>query len=460
MARARTPWRWGRGWSERELQRALALAEVLPLNFEEREEDMTLERGWSQVESKALVAREAPGAPVEGGPYALLRETVRVWGFSDTRIVRPHFHPGAALRGRAMLLELKSMGLRFLCSVRVGAVLDLSDARRTSFGYRLDTLAGHVEAGREWFLLTKDHATGEVRFHVRAAWRPGDFPTWWSRLGFQLLGRRTQRAWHHLCHVRLRRLVREALPGAEAGGPTQPGAVAALAGAGALDVERLPVTFFSQKGGGRRRSGTEAEVERVRPDRTLNAVGFGVLAGMRSFSAPALLAHLLVRSPTLAPAGLLHRVPRPRLVARGLTALALGELVGDKLPFMPARTTPPALAGRVLTGALTAAAISAPGGRRLSLSRGLLGAGAAVASAFTFARLRGLASGRLGVPNVAAGLLEDALVLGLGAALTVTASPGGPAARKAREVRAAAPLAPSFALPPDAATGGPTAPVP
>ena len=40
---------------------------TLPLNFEAAEEEMTLDNGWNQVESQAIIARDRPGAPSERG---------------------------------------------------------------------------------------------------------------------------------------------------------------------------------------------------------------------------------------------------------------------------------------------------------------------------------------------------------------------------------------------------------
>jgi uncharacterized protein (UPF0548 family) len=93
-----------------------------------------------------------------------------------------------------MLLEIQVWGQRYLCGVVVGALSDERHPDRTVWGYRYDTLAGHLEAGAEWFLLTKDHATGEIQFRIEARWREGQFPNWWSRVGFALLARRYQRA--------------------------------------------------------------------------------------------------------------------------------------------------------------------------------------------------------------------------------------------------------------------------
>jgi hypothetical protein len=37
-----------------------------------------------------------------------------------------------------------------------------------------------------------------VRFRIHAARKRGPLPNWWSRVGFRLLARRYQRAWHQL----------------------------------------------------------------------------------------------------------------------------------------------------------------------------------------------------------------------------------------------------------------------
>ena len=403
-------WRWGRGWSKEEVAERLERASSLPLNFEAAEEEMTLANGWSQVESRALIAQERPGAPSGEDAFARLKHAITCLVFSDPRIVYCHVDASLPLRGRPVLLELRAMGLRYLCPVRIGAVRSEDEGERTVFGFRYDTLWGHIEAGREWFLLSKDHRSGELRFHIKAAWRPGDFPNWWSRLGFALMGRRYQRAWHHLAHLRLRELLRT-------GRLEQHVDDEALL-LTALEVGRKPVQFYSTRASGLRFGGIEREVERVRRDRLLTPMGFGVLAGMRAFSAPALLSHQLSREPVEAPEGR-ARVLASRPLSRVLAVLAVGELLADKAPWVPARISPPALVARDLSGALTGAAVAAPH-RPLSAGRALLGAMAAVASAFTFYKLRQLATHRLGLPNTVAGLVEDAAVLALGGRLLAT----------------------------------------
>jgi uncharacterized protein (UPF0548 family) len=197
-------YRVGRGWTERELEDRLAALDALPLGFDDTEEEMSRSRGWNRYRSEAQIARESPGIPLPTGAFARARELVAAYAFSDPRIVTCHIDPESPLVGRRMLLEFKVLGLRFLGGVLVDAVHDSGSADRTTWGFRYATLEGHPESGAEWFVLTKEHRTGEIRFAIRACWRRGALPNWWSRLGFSLLVTRYQRAWHRLAYLRLR----------------------------------------------------------------------------------------------------------------------------------------------------------------------------------------------------------------------------------------------------------------
>ena len=89
------------------------------------------------------------------------------------------------------------------------------------------------------------------------------------------------------------------------------------------------------------------------PTTTIAILAFliGVVAGLRSMTAPALVAwgarlgRLRLESTALTFLG-------SGVAAWLLTALALGELVADKLPRTPSRTTPGPFGARILTGAL------------------------------------------------------------------------------------------------------------
>ena len=208
-------WRFLRRWSEQELEAGLEERRGRPLNFDP-DAPKTAEAGWRRYVAETAVAREAAGPPAPGGAFERGWGAVTRYEFSDPRIVTGHFDPREPLEGRTMLLELKAMGFRFLAGTRVGATRREATEHETVLGYRYDTLEGHIESGWEWFLLTKSHATGEVRFRIAAEWRPGDFPNAWSRIGFALLGRRYQRRWARRAHQRLRRIIAEGRPGPEA----------------------------------------------------------------------------------------------------------------------------------------------------------------------------------------------------------------------------------------------------
>jgi len=142
----------------------------------------------------------------------------------------------------------------------------------------------------------------------------------------------------------------------------------------------------------------------------LLAFGLGVVAGSRSLLAPAAVSWGISRGWLVVPEPRLKLLAHP-LAPKILMALALGELVGDKLPTTPSRTNPGPFAARVMSGALCGAAIGSAGG---SLRTGLI-AGAAGGAVGTLAlrALRRLLAGVLG-RDLPAALLEDAAAIGGG----------------------------------------------
>ena len=93
--------------------------------------------------------------------------------------------------------------------------------------------------------------------------------------------------------------------------------------------------------------------------------------------------------------------------------LAIGEALADKLPFAPDRISPPGLVGRMASGSLVGAALFAAAERRATLGAGL-GLLAAAASSYPSYYLRVKTQEKLGAPNWAVGLVEDALAEGAG----------------------------------------------
>ena len=142
-------------------------------------------------------------------------------------------------------------------------------------------------------------------------------------------------------------------------------------------------------------------------------LGLGAVAGVRSMSAPALLS----RSASRGDIGNIEGTPfaflaSPR-TARILTVLAVGEALADKLPFSPDRISPPGLVGRMASGALVGAALFAAAERRTTIGAGL-GLLSAAAASYPSYYLRVKTQEKLGAPNWAVGLVEDALAEGAG----------------------------------------------
>jgi uncharacterized membrane protein len=140
----------------------------------------------------------------------------------------------------------------------------------------------------------------------------------------------------------------------------------------------------------------------------LLALLIGFFAGLRSLTAPAATAWA-VRLGWLPLTGWLAYMGSLPAVAL-FTLLAVGELVADKLPNTPNRTSPPGLIGRILTGALCGACVAVAGG-----SAGLVGAVLGVVGAL-LGCFGGYAA-RTGVqralrsPDLPIALLEDAIAI-------------------------------------------------
>lgn len=186
-------WRLLRGWSGVELEARVSRRSASSVNFEGDELDMTNTNGWSHYYSEAVIARDADALS-----FVRARVALGNYRFSDPAIVVAHFVPDSELLERRILLEIRVLGLRYLCPAVVTRIRDEANI----YGFRYDTLEGHIERGVEWFVLTRN-AGGEITFRIEALWRRGNLPNWWSRVGFALLGKRYQRAWHREAHRRM-----------------------------------------------------------------------------------------------------------------------------------------------------------------------------------------------------------------------------------------------------------------
>jgi uncharacterized membrane protein len=135
----------------------------------------------------------------------------------------------------------------------------------------------------------------------------------------------------------------------------------------------------------------------------------GVFAGIRSLTPPAMVAwavHLgwlkLDR-----PLALIGSIPAVAI----LSVLAVAELVADKLPNTPNRTSPPGLIVRILTGGIAGACVSSGGGQGAALGA-VLGVIGGIAGAFGGYQARTRLVKALGSPDIYIAMLEDLVAIG------------------------------------------------
>jgi uncharacterized membrane protein len=139
--------------------------------------------------------------------------------------------------------------------------------------------------------------------------------------------------------------------------------------------------------------------------------GLGVLAGMRTTSAPTIVSHILShhqsRRFSKSPLGFMQS----DRVATTLKIFAIGELIADKLPSTPNRIKPFALVARCLSGALAGASIYKASGNN-TFTGALVGSTAAFVSTFGSYFLRKSIVRKTHVFDPLIGALEDSLVFG------------------------------------------------
>ncbi|HEY6392654.1 MAG TPA: DUF4126 family protein [Bryobacteraceae bacterium] len=139
-------------------------------------------------------------------------------------------------------------------------------------------------------------------------------------------------------------------------------------------------------------------------------LAIGVIAGLRSLTAPAVVSWaaqwnwINLQNSPISFLGSIR-------AAWILTALALAELVADKLPFTPARTKLGGLVARIVTGGLCGAALCITAGESLILGA-ILGAIGAVAGTFAGYELRHRLVTKRNVPDLVVALIEDAAAIG------------------------------------------------
>ena len=142
------------------------------------------------------------------------------------------------------------------------------------------------------------------------------------------------------------------------------------------------------------------------------AILLGTMSGMRSMSAPALMAQRASNHPK-GFKGTFFSLLTNKNVATLAALMSLGEIVADKLPIIPTRIKPLPLLGRAQLGAFSGAAAYTEA-RQSPLVGAAIGALSAVASTHLFYRLRKGITDALHIPDLPVALAEDASVVGLG----------------------------------------------
>ena len=145
------------------------------------------------------------------------------------------------------------------------------------------------------------------------------------------------------------------------------------------------------------------------------AVGIGAVAGLRTLTAPAVLAWAAKRRWIRIGNSPFATIISAQASTR-LTDLAITELVADKLPFTPSRLKAGPLASRVVSGAVCGVTIYGVVERPL-VEGAVLGGVGAIAGAFAGYHMRKKL--RRDMPDVGVAVLED--VLAIGGAVLITA---------------------------------------
>lgn len=145
----------------------------------------------------------------------------------------------------------------------------------------------------------------------------------------------------------------------------------------------------------------------------LRASILGIMSGMRATSGVATLS----RHAVIQPDGFAKTVFKPLAspgISRLITLGQIGEIVVDKLPFLPSRTEPQPLIGRMFAGGVSGAATLREAGQPAVLGV-LIGASSALVGSYAFYLLRRETGKALHLPDPVVAVAEDAAVFGFGA---------------------------------------------
>ena len=141
------------------------------------------------------------------------------------------------------------------------------------------------------------------------------------------------------------------------------------------------------------------------------AIGIGVVAGLRSLLAPAVVAwaaHFDLLNLNASPLAFMGS----RTAVVIFTIFAIGELIADKLPKTPKRTAVAPLLARILLGGLSGACLFAAIGKSL-IAGALLGGIGGVIGAFAGYEIRRRIVNNLHVKDLFVAICEDVVAIAL-----------------------------------------------
>jgi uncharacterized membrane protein len=139
------------------------------------------------------------------------------------------------------------------------------------------------------------------------------------------------------------------------------------------------------------------------------ALGIGIVAGLRSLTAPAIVAwgvHLSWLNLHGSPLAFIGSTAAVAI----LSVLAIGELIADKLPMIPKRTAPAPLMARVVTGGVCGVCLCAAAGKSLLVGTLLGGIGGIVGAFLGYSMRRRL---DLHIKDLVVAVCEDSIAVGL-----------------------------------------------
>ena len=199
-----------RGLADAGTRRLLEAMRGRGLNFDPRAmRELSEDDAWHVDDYCRRLPPEPPGEPTDEGSFQIARRLMTDYEFADPAVIRAVYEADSPLEGRAMLLEIRFLGLRFRVGVRVEEVRDETrqvdgrPVRVWGWGYR--TLEGHLEKGQMDYEVWKWLETGDVEFHIHAVSEVAELGNPFVRLGFRLFGRREQIRFARSCAERLAR---------------------------------------------------------------------------------------------------------------------------------------------------------------------------------------------------------------------------------------------------------------